>query len=103
MKLALLIPLLVSLTGCGTASIEHVASADSVPVPPALTQSLVTPCPELNQLSDKAIGTLVIEDANAATDYAGCATKHGEVAGLYLLWRQKILDFIAELRNKEPR
>lgn len=101
MKRALLILPLVLLSACKSPSIEHVASASSVPVPPALTQSLATPCPELSPLQDRLLATLIVEDANAAVEYAGCATKHSEVTGLYNLWRQKILDFVAELKSKE--
>lgn len=97
MKYALPILLLVSLTSCGKNSIEHVASASSVPVPPALTQSLASPCPPLNQLPDNSIGTLVTEDANSAVQYSGCQNKHAEVTGLYQVWRQKIIDYVASL------
>jgi phage terminase small subunit len=40
-----------------------------------------------------------VEDANAAIEYAGCATKHAEVTGLYNLWRQRLIEFIDELRS----
>lgn len=103
MKNALPILLLASLTGCFGNSTERVASASSVPVPPALTQSLASPCPSLNQLSDQTIGELVTEDADAAVQYAGCQTKHAEVTGLYSHWRQVILDFVADLRKKEEK
>lgn len=101
MTRAILILPLVFLTGCFGNSTEHVASASGYPVPPTLTQSLASPCPPLNQLPNKAIGTLVTEDANAAITYAGCANKHAEVTGLYELWRQKIIDFVADLEKKE--
>ena len=97
MKRAFPILLLASLTGCFESSTEPVASANSVPVPPALTPSLASPCPPLNQLPDQSVGTLVLEDSDAAQKYSACQNKHAEVAGLYELWRQRVIEFKASI------
>lgn len=99
MKHALPILLLASLTGCFGSSTELVVSANSVPVPPALPQSLASACPTLSQIPDRSIGSLVLADANASLSYAACQSKHAEAVGLYSLWRQKTLDFIASLEK----
>lgn len=91
---------LVLLTGCTERSTEPVASA-SAPVPPELTQEIASACPPLNQLPDKTIGTLAVEDANAASDYAKCQEKHGTLVLLYYRVRQEILDFIEELEGSQ--
>lgn len=68
------------------------------PALPALTQSLAAPCPPLNLLVDRAIGTLVQEDSNAAFEYARCQSKQAEVVSLYEKLRQSMLDFVSKLK-----
>ena len=84
--------LLVLLTGCAGQSTLPDPSVN-VPVPPALTQSLASPCPPLSQLSDNSIGELATEDANAAVEYAKCQEKHAEVVSLYDQMRNEAIQF----------
>ena len=95
MKLVFPILALASLTGCAGQSTPPEPLAH-VPVPPALTQSLASPCPPLSLLTDNSIGTLAIEDANAAVEYARCKHKASELVRVYNEIRQELIEFEAK-------
>lgn len=99
MKRVSLILLSASLTGCFGNSTEQ-GSLANLPVPPELTQTLAAPCPPLALLTDKQIGTLVTEDANAAVQYAECSTSKSAVVSAYNDVRQEILNLKAKLKEK---
>lgn len=60
-------------------------------MPPELTETIAERCPPLSQLTDNSIGTLAVEDANAAVAYAACQRKHSTVVNLYSQMRQELI------------
>ena len=102
MRLALLILISASLTGCFGRSTNHVVSAgQTAPVLPTLTAQQRAPCPPLDLLKDKTIGTLVSEDTRAAFQYAGCQARHESVVGTFDELVAKVNAWIASLKAEK--
>jgi hypothetical protein len=95
MKFVYPILTLVLLTGCGK-HLTPPALSVNVPVPPALTQSLASPCPKLSLLADNTIATLVLADSEAAVEYAKCKHKASELVRVYNEVRQELIDLKAK-------
>lgn len=98
-KIFILAALTLTLVGCNK-QVVYLNPA----LPPPLPESMKQSCPELPPVSDKAIGTLALADADSSYQYRKCKDGYLAVIESYESVRKSISEYLktAEAeRNKQ--